>query len=113
VRRALALAGLLAATACGGDPEPAPLVAGSCHLPSGGQCAVYTLPADWVYGARQECEWQAGTWGAACPVDGRVGTCTCTGSGGSSSVVHYYDLLWTAEEASASCAGLGCAWTAP
>ena len=113
MRRIVIAALILVAVGCGDESDPAPLVQSTCDLPSGGQCAVYTLPSDWPVDVRASCESSGGTWGVPCPESGRVGTCTCTGLGGISTVVYDYGTVRTIEQASASCTGLGCAWTVP
>ncbi len=103
-----------AAMGCSGEDAPAPLVTDTCDDPASAQCAVYTLPADWPVDVRAVCESNGGTWDAPCPEAGRVGTCTCTGLEGISTVVYYYDVPWrTAAQAAANCTNLGCDWTVP
>jgi hypothetical protein len=99
---------------CSGGSDPAPLVTSTCDMAGSAQCAVYTVPADWPVDVRANCETAGGSWNVPCPELGRVGTCTCAGSGGISTLVYSYDVPWrTAAQAEASCVELGCAWTAP
>jgi hypothetical protein len=88
------------------------LLVHSCATSAGGQCSVYTYPDDWPVDVRANCESAGGAWDTPCAEPGRVGSCTCTGSGGISTVTYYYDPVWTAPQAATSCGGLGCAWSA-
>jgi hypothetical protein len=104
MRRAIAVAVSVAAlAACEGKTDE-PLVQHTCLVTSSGQCGVYVLPESWPADVRGSCESHGGTWDVPCPVNGRVGFCSCAGADGISTGQYYYDPIWTPTTASASCA---------